>query len=74
MFHKDHVVEDIAWFKEMDAQERGQQPNAPLRDAIYCNKRKQKLKQRKKKGTKEGQRHNLAVLSLLPVARYGADG
>jgi hypothetical protein len=36
----------------MDAQERGQQPDAPLQEAIYCNKRKQKVKQRKKEQTR----------------------
>ena len=46
MFHNDHVVEDIAWFTEMDAQGRGQQPDAPLHEAIYCNKHEQKVKSR----------------------------
>jgi hypothetical protein len=65
----------MAWFTEMDAQGRGQQQDAPLRDAIYCNKRKRKVKQTKQnKGTNAGHRHNFAVLSRLPVARYGADG
>ncbi len=46
MFHNDHVVEDIAWFTEMDAQGRGQQPDAPLQEAIYCNKHEQNVKSR----------------------------
>jgi hypothetical protein len=32
----------MAWFTEMDAQWRGQQPDAPLRDDIYCKARMNK--------------------------------
>jgi hypothetical protein len=39
----------MAWFTEMDAQGRGQQPDAPLQEAIYCNKRKKKVNKTKNK-------------------------
>ena len=55
-------------FTEMDAQGRGQQPDAPLQEAIYCKEIK------KKTYDKLDYCHNLAVLPKLPVARYGADG
>ena len=36
----------------MDAQGRGQQPDAPLQEAIYCNKREQKVNKRKQTNTR----------------------
>jgi hypothetical protein len=42
---------------------------------IYSTKCKNKTnKMRRPQKKQSGHRHNLAVLSQLPVARYGADG
>jgi hypothetical protein len=50
------------------------QHNNELHEGIYSTKCEIKTNKMTRSEKQWGHRHNLAVLSLLPVARYGADG